>query len=74
MSDEEREKVLAKVRRFLSDDAPIDWQRLKTELPSQREWVEANEGIDGEPSVKWLENMRKHDTGVTASRPTESSL
>jgi hypothetical protein len=46
MSDDEREKILAKVRRFLSDDEPIDWQQLKAGLPHQREWLEANEEIE----------------------------
>lgn len=46
MSDEKREKILAKVRRFLSDDEPVNWQRLKAELPHQREWLEANEEIE----------------------------
>ncbi|MBA3439733.1 MAG: hypothetical protein H0T92_07685 [Pyrinomonadaceae bacterium] len=46
MSDEETENVLEMVRRYLSDDAPVDWQRLKAALPSQREWLETNEQIE----------------------------
>jgi len=46
MSDEEREKILEKVRHFLSDDEPVDWQRLKEGLPSQGEWLETNEEIE----------------------------
>jgi len=46
MSDEEREKIVAKVRRFFSDNEATDWQRLKAGLPSQRAWLEANEEIE----------------------------